>query len=108
MKGLFIPEITAEMFKNGCLESIEALMAEGEIYDIDYEPERKKGWWNNHEVACIIADLMGDACACNHNGIDEWLPKFCDFANTDACPHPVGVACWEQFLKWKGEADETD
>lgn len=36
MKGLFIPEITAEMFRNGCLESIEALMAEGEIYDIDY------------------------------------------------------------------------
>lgn len=43
MKGLFIPEITAEMFRNGCLEGIEALMAEGEIYDIDYETERKKG-----------------------------------------------------------------
>ena len=38
MKGLFIPEITAEMFRNGCLESIEALMTEGEIYDIDYSP----------------------------------------------------------------------
>jgi len=38
MKGLFIPDITAEMFKNGCLESIEALMTEGEIYDIDYSP----------------------------------------------------------------------
>ena len=37
MKGLFIPEITAEMLRNGCLESIEALMAEGEIYDIDYQ-----------------------------------------------------------------------
>lgn len=37
MKGLFIPEITAEEFRNGCLESIEALMAEGEIYDIDYQ-----------------------------------------------------------------------
>ena len=36
MRGLFIPEITAEMFRNGCLESIEALMAEGEIYDIEY------------------------------------------------------------------------
>ena len=36
MNGLFIPEITAEMFRNGCLESIEALMAEGEIYDIEY------------------------------------------------------------------------
>lgn len=41
MKGLFIPDITAEMFRSGCLECIEALMAEGEIYDIDYEPEIK-------------------------------------------------------------------
>ena len=38
MKGLFIPEITAEMFRNGCLESIETLMAEGKIHDIDYLP----------------------------------------------------------------------
>ena len=36
MRGLFILEITAEMFRNGCLESIEALMAEGKIYDIEY------------------------------------------------------------------------
>ena len=36
IKGLFIPKITAEMFRNGYLESIEALMAEGEIYDIEY------------------------------------------------------------------------
>lgn len=39
MKGLFIPGITAEMFRNGCLESIEALMAEGEIYDVEYYPK---------------------------------------------------------------------
>jgi hypothetical protein len=45
MKGLFIPGITVEMFRSGCLESIEALMAEGEIYDIEYEPERKTGKW---------------------------------------------------------------
>ena len=36
MKGLFIPEITAEMFRSCCLESIEELMAEGEIYDIEF------------------------------------------------------------------------
>lgn len=39
MKGLFIPGITAEMFRSGCLEQIEALMSEGEIYDIEYEPK---------------------------------------------------------------------
>ena len=37
MKGLFIPGITAEMFRNGCLESIEALMSEGKIFDIEYD-----------------------------------------------------------------------
>lgn len=36
MKGLFIPGITVEMFRNGSLESIEELMTEGEIYDIEY------------------------------------------------------------------------
>ena len=37
MKGLFIPGITAEMFRSGCLESIETLMAEGKIFDIEYD-----------------------------------------------------------------------
>lgn len=53
--------------------------------------------WNNHEVACMLAELFGDACACNYNCIDEWLPMVCDFK--DNCPNTVGVACWEQFLK---------
>ncbi len=39
MKGIFIPEITVEMFRSGCLESIEELMAEGEVYDIEYDPK---------------------------------------------------------------------
>ena len=49
MKGIFIPDITVEMFRNGCLEGIEALMAEGEVYDIEYDPKsaepRKRGKW---------------------------------------------------------------
>lgn len=53
---------------------------------------------NNHEVACIIADLFGDNCACNFNDNDEWLPQYCDFAETE-CPDPGGVVCWEQYLK---------
>ena len=53
---------------------------------------------NNHQVAVIIANLLGDDCACNINNNDEWLPKYCEFANT-CCPNPVGVACWEQYLK---------
>ena len=46
MKGLFIPGITAEMFRNGCLESIEALMADGEVYDIEYSPWIPVKWHN--------------------------------------------------------------
>lgn len=64
--------------------------------------KRSKGHWNNHQIACMLADLFGDACACNYNGIDEWLSELCDFKDT-CCPNPVGVACWEQFLKHRAE-----
>ena len=53
-----------------------------------------------HEVACILAEAFGDDCACNFNGNDEWLPEKCEVI--DHCPDPVGVACWEQYLKWRG------
>ena len=58
-----------------------------------------RGCYTKHEVACIIAELFGDDCACNFNGIDEWLPEKCEVI--DACPYPVGVACWEQYLKFR-------
>ena len=29
--------------------------------------------WNNHTVACLLAELFDDTCACNYNGIDECL-----------------------------------
>lgn len=60
------------------------------------EPE-----WNNHTVACLLAEMFGEDCACNFNGIDEWLPEKCEVI--ESCPNPVGVACWEQFLKHRGE-----
>jgi hypothetical protein len=60
--------------------------------------EQEAKQYNSHEVACIIADLFGDPCACNFNDIDTWLPYKCDFRDT-CCPNPVGVACWEQYLK---------
>jgi hypothetical protein len=57
--------------------------------------------WNNHTVACLLAELFDDTCACNYNDIDEWLPEKCEVS--DACPNPVGVACWEQYLKHRAE-----
>ena len=57
--------------------------------------------WNNHTVACMLAELFDDTCACNYNGIDEWLPLKCELL--DSCPHPAGVACWEQYLTHRAE-----
>jgi len=73
-------------------QAIKAVMA---IKALEQEP---KTGWNNHQIACMLADLFGNACACNYGGIDEWLSELCDFKDT-CCPNPVGVACWEQFLK---------
>ena len=60
--------------------------------------EMKDGLYTRHEVACIIADLFGGTCACDYSGNDEWLPQYCEFAETN-CPNVVGVACWEQYLE---------
>ena len=65
--------------------------------------KEEKRLYNAHEVAEIIADLLGDPCACNFNSIDEWLPFKCELQ--DACPDPVGVACWEQYLKYRCAED---
>ena len=65
----------------------------------------KNGLYTANEVAEIIADLFGDTCACNFNGIDELLPFKCELL--DACPDPGGVACWEQYLKYKDRKEET-
>ena len=65
----------------------------------DVVSNEPKTIYNAHEVACILADAFGDTCACNYKGNDEWLPQYCEFADT-CCPNPVGVACWEQYLKY--------
>lgn len=74
MKGLFIPEITAEMFRNGCLEGIEALMAEGEIYDIDYT-----GW-----IPCSerLPEKFYVLCCDNHGEMLIANPFECDDSDT--------------------------
>ena len=68
--------------------------------------------YTTHEVAEILAEVIGDECACDVNGNDEWLPMCCEFSQT-VCPDPEGVACWEQYLKWrkkrpKEENDDLD
>lgn len=62
--------------------------------------------YTRHEVAEILAELFGDTCACNFNGNDEWLPEKCELL--DACPNTVGVACWEQYLKFRDAKMDGD
>ena len=64
-----------------------------------------KKYYIAHEVAELLAEVIGDRCACNVNGNDEWLPMVCDFGQT-VCPNVYGVACWEQYLKHHGERKE--
>ena len=67
--------------------------------------ERDGKLYTSHDVAVILASAIGDDCACNINSNDEWLPQLCELQ--EACPDPVGVACWEQYLKHRAEAEKT-
>ena len=66
----------------------------------------KDGLYTAHEVAVIIADLFGDECACNFNGIDEWLPFKCELI--ESCHNTFCVACWEQYLKYRHCKNEME
>ena len=67
---------------------------------------RKKGKWTTEEVAEILFNAFGNDCACNFNGIDEWLPERCKYTEiADECPEPKEKhGCWMQFLL-QGGAD---
>jgi hypothetical protein len=71
-----------------------------------YYAEQRKNQYNAHEVAEILAEAFGDPCACNFNSNDAWLPEKCELQ--DACPRPDGVACWEQYLKFRGAKMDGD
>ena len=109
MKGIFIPEITVEMFRNGCLEAIEALMAEGEVYDIEYdpksaEPKRKTAEW-------IYGENAGqDGWYCSKCGLFiPWDYEYYGLDNIDfiadfhTCPK-----CDRKMLKYTGMRGEQE
>ena len=108
MKGLFIPEITVEMFRNGCLESIEALMAEGEIYDIDYELKQKKGkikWINaEQQVTITTYDEEHEEHLIKTMTVEEMLDTYTNegcptiYSNPE-CKGPVWIPCSERLPK---------
>ena len=72
-----------------------------EAYRKGYETAENH-MYSPSQVAEILTDLFGDPCACNFNGIDEWLPEHCEFRDT-CCPNPTEGSCWEQYLKHKDQ-----
>ncbi len=84
MKGLFIPGITAEMFRNGSFESIEELMAEGKFYDIDHPTEeRKTGKWIEKDG--WDGDVYYDCSVCGESWTTIEGTPWDNFMNY--CPH---------------------
>jgi hypothetical protein len=89
-------------------DAIEALLsvtAERDALKERTHAERDGQLYTVHDVAVILASAIGDDCACNINSNDEWLPQLCELQ--EACPEPVGVACWEQYLKHRAEAEKA-
>lgn len=87
MKGVFIPEVTVEMIRNAPLESIEELLNEGVMKDIEYNkwipvserlPEKydqyivtyvaPAGTLWTYVIIAHYSDLMGIAKPCFHIG----------------------------------------
>ena len=100
--GCSVPATTAEMIRD--LNDAPKLRAENEKLRNELEQVKKKNKYSAHDVALILSDAFGDSCACNFNGNDEWLPEKCELLDT--CPDVVGVACWEQYLKWLGQKED--
>lgn len=71
-----------------------------DIKDLPSAQPEQKGEWTTEEVAELLFNLFGDDCACNFNGIDEWLPERCKYAEiAEECPSPKEKhGCWMQFL----------
>lgn len=84
--------------------ALSTLRAENEKLWAELTQVKKKNKYSAHDVALILSDAFGDSCACNFNGNDEWLPEKCELLDT--CPDVVGVACWEQYLKWRGQKED--
>lgn len=91
MKGLFIPDITEEMFRGGCLESIEILMNEGEMYDIDYPMDQLK------QEPCKYAKDKAFNSAMFIRGLYNGLRMFRPDYNADDYKWIIGKAVWNEF-----------
>ena len=111
VKRVYCPDLDIErscsdfsLKKPDIFTTLSTIQAENENLRAELERVKKKNKYSAHDVALILSDAFGDSCACNFNGNDEWLPEKCELLDT--CPDVVGVACWEQYLKWLGQKED--
>ena len=110
MKGLFIPGITVEMFRNGCLESIEALMSEGKLFDI----ETDWAWIPVSEM--LPKEEEGTYWVCTDAGTQyecRWVHHWWEDSETGWHWHIFDIPFGEKVIAWmplpepyRGDADE--
>ena len=88
-KGVFIPDITVEMFRNASLEGVEELMTSGEMEDISLpsaRPERKKGKWipqDHNKTNGIASTLVYYYPKCSVCGHCDDYTNFCSNCGAD-------------------------
>ena len=103
MKGLFFPGITAEMFRNTCLESIKLLMTEGEMYDVDIPViENKKTFLKNDEL--VELSSLPNGTTVKFGGI-QWKILDNHFPAADG---REGVFCLATNVLFKKAFDRKD
>ena len=82
-KGVFIPDITVEMFRNATLESVEECMTSGQMEDIEI-PDRPRGTWTEEfdESANPFFQRRWRCSACNDYNY-YGRPEFCPHCGAD-------------------------
>lgn len=94
-KGVFIPDITVEMFRNASLESIEDLMASGEMEDI-LLPSAQPEQLTDAEQRIFLKAIEREEKVCKKVD-EEWG------SGDEECEINLVHACHEIIRKVKGE-----
>ena len=113
-KGIFIPDITVDMFRNASLEAVEELLVSGEMQNIilpSAEPERltdddfetirihlnaykenlcnQQRWEEAEEYQCIIDRFMAFASAEPERKKGVWICTDDDIFNCSECDFEI-------------------
>lgn len=112
-KGVFIPDVSVKTIKNVPLEAIEALLAEGEMHDVEIPAwipcsERLP---NKESATYLICTDGGYMCSCRWTndmyGLSshEWSEWGWHIMDT---PQYAKVVAWMELEPWKGTDDDSN